>query len=411
MDLALQTVAFLSVFAFCTYACIFADPDSSGVARLCTLTIPSLLSRSLERLLGKNRTPKLLKLFDQAMQYVYLVLLLGSYSILFAVEKPDYISSYHYVYGSVMTVLSMGSWNYVRHVGPGSVTAATTPLYDHYEYDNLLYTSRLCPTLQIRKVARSKYDRVSRRHVPRFDHYCSWIACAVGERNHRWFLLFVTIQTFLCGYGAWIAATVLHGKILKHDLFNATFVSAVTGVEVKADASIVFNYLIARNYSVFGVLILASVFGVMLVAFLTFHLYITSRNMTTNEFFKWRSVRKWHKREKKKYERALKDGKVGSTIGAGALTKMVPDGDVGCTGLVPDSSSPEVISGVIDPGPMPENIYDKGIINNFYEVLFPLSLREEAIQRYRAELQESSAKGSNKQNRPPGEKMLKPKAI
>lgn len=220
----------------------------------------------------------------------------------------------------------------------------------------------------------------------------------------------------MCGYGTWAMGTVLYGEITEKQLYNATFFNAVTGAEVKANNIIVFHYLFNRHFQICGVVLLMSVMLVMLSIFFGFHLYITSRNMTTNEFYKWRSVVGWHKREKKKYEEALsKDGKVvGSKGNAGMVSKQVSDGDVGCTGMAADVSSSDVIADdeIIDPGPMPENIYNKGIVANFLEVLFPLSMQDEAIERFRASLRECSNKDSSKQiNYPPDEKVSKPKVI
>mmetsp|Transcript_47356 Transcript_47356/g.100631 ORF Transcript_47356/g.100631 Transcript_47356/m.100631 type:complete len:416 (+) Transcript_47356:165-1412(+) len=415
MNIALQIIAFVLFFVFCTYACIFADPDTSDLGRLCTRTIPSSLFRLLERTLGQKRLSKLSKLMDHAFQITYLIVVLGSWSVVFAygypeMERSSYVSSHHQYAGYVVFVLCMGSWHYACGVGPGVVTARTIPLFDHYEYDNILYTNKLCPTLEIRKIARSKYDRFSKRHVPRFDHFCGWLNQAVGERNYRHFLLFLTIHVFMCCYGAWAMAGVMYGKVVEKDLLNATFFNAVTGAEVKADKIIVFHYLFARHFPICGVLLLMSVMSVVLGIFLGFHLYITSRNMTTNEYFKWRSVKRWHKREKKKYEQALKDGKNGSKSNVAILSKQVPDGDVGCTGPLDSESSSDVIAhhDILDPGPMPSNIYDQGIVTNFSEVFFPFSMRDEAIQRYRTALRESSDEGSSKQS---DEKMLKPKSI
>jgi len=362
-------------------------------------------------MLGQKQLSQLSKLMDHAFQIMYLIVVLGGWCLIFAygypeIEKSNYIHSYHQYTGYALFILCMGSWHYACDVGPGNVTARTIPLFDHYEYDNILYTNKLCPTIEIRKIARSKYDRCSRKHVPRFDHFCGWINQSVGERNYRWFLLFLTVHVFMCCYGTWAMATLMYGEVIEKDLLNATFFNAVTGAEVEAGNIIVFHYLFARHFQICGVLLLMSVMAVVLGMFLSFHLFITSRNMTTNEFFKWGSVRRWHKKEKLKYEQALKDGKIGSKSNAGILSKQVPDGDVGCTGPVAAESDIIADDDIMDPGPMPENIFNKGIITNFSEVFFPLSLRDEAIQRYRA-----SDKGSSKQNCTSNEKVLKPKAI
>ncbi|KAL7454604.1 hypothetical protein ACHAWC_006232, partial [Mediolabrus comicus] len=74
--------------------------------------------------------------------------------------------------------------------------------------------------------------------------------------------------------------------------------------------------------------------------------------------------------------------------------------DVGCTGprgelLISSSSSSSSAPNrnIEDPGQMPSNIYDKGIVANFMEVLYPYSLREEAAQRYRQSKKQSSCEG------------------
>lgn len=121
-------------------------------------------------------------------------------------------------------------------------------------------------------------------------------------------------------------------------------------------------------------------------------IHITSQNKTTNEDEKWDNVQKWHKREKKRWEDAVKTGlvKTGETKEATAKNKsrqaVIGDGDVGCTG---GSSSTTVDSQTeesstedeyYDPGPMPKNIHDKGFVENWKEVLFPISLRKDALK-------------------------------
>ena len=88
------------------------------------------------------------------------------------IQRSNYIHSNHQYVGYLVFMMCMGSWHFACQKGPGNITTRTMPLFDHYEYDNILYTNKLCPTLKIRKLARSKYDRFSKRHVPRFDHFC-----------------------------------------------------------------------------------------------------------------------------------------------------------------------------------------------------------------------------------------------
>lgn len=287
-------------------------------------------------MIGQKRFRQLSNKMDHALQLIYLIVVLGSWSIVFAygypeIEKSKYVHTYHQYSGYVLFVLCMGSWHYACQVEPGCVTEQTMPLFDHYEYDNVLYTNRLCPTLRTRKIARSKYDRCTRRHVPRFDHYCGWINQAVGERNYRCFLFFLLVHVFMCYYGTWVVASLMYGEVKERDLLNATFYNAMTGEIVKTDTMIVIHYLFMRHFQLCCVLVLMSVMSVLLGVFLAFHLYITSCNMTTNEFFKWRAVKKWHKKMRLRYERAVKSGKL---INVASVPNQVHDGDVGSTGPV-----------------------------------------------------------------------------
>mmetsp|Transcript_23835 Transcript_23835/g.37379 ORF Transcript_23835/g.37379 Transcript_23835/m.37379 type:complete len:421 (-) Transcript_23835:99-1361(-) len=395
-------IVFTLFAAVLLYACIIADPDTSNVGRFCTKELPSFLYQQLDKTVGKKVLSRLQTLMEHAFQLCYLTVVLGSWSIMFCygyeeIEKSNYISTYHQYSGYVVFLMCMSSFHYACNTPPGSVTARTMPLFDHYQYDDVLYKNQICQTLKIRKIARSKYDRFTRRHVPRFDHFCGWINQAVGEQNYRWFLLFLTVHVLMCFYGSWAVFRILYGEVMDKDLFNASFFNAVTGAEVHADSWIVFHYLFLRHTQLCSIFVLMSVMSVVLCIFLAFHLYITAINMTTNEFFKWKSVRRWHKKEKQKYEQSLHymDGaskKANSDSNKSShVSGELSDVDVGCTGprgelLRQSSASSMPDSEVMDPGDFPANIYNKGIIANFKEVFYPYSFRDEAMQRYKMSL-------------------------
>ena len=93
----------------------------------------------------------------------------------------------------------------------GTVTAASVHRYSRVPFDNVLYKPKICRTCMVPRPARSKHCVICNKCVARFDHHCPWLNSCVGERNYRWFLLFLLYHSYLCAY-----AVYLHGLILYH---------------------------------------------------------------------------------------------------------------------------------------------------------------------------------------------------
>ena len=199
----------------------------------------------------------------------------------------------------------------------------------------------------------------------------------------------------MCCYGSYVLITLFRGEIEDKKLFDVTFFDRSSGQEYKADRWIVFQYLFHRHIYEAGILAIMAVMAIALFFFLAYHFYITSVGMTTNEDYKFKQVKKWHKEQVKKYEeyvkqQAEKEENNDNQQPEGDSVKQnppVPDGDVTCTGgkteenaseNKDESDAAQVPPVVEHPGPMPKNIYNRGFVENWKEVLFPVSLQRKA---------------------------------
>lgn len=393
---------YLGVFAFFSYFCMIADPDESQLAHYLSVQVPARLDALATRLLGGKTMKKVHGIMDYFLVIVYLVVVLGSWSVIFFFVYPwidfsEFVSNHHKTAGYFVFVACIWSWRKASTTSPGIITSHTIERYNNYPYDRILFLpNKICPTVGIIKLARSKYDRFSGYHVPRFDHFCGWLHNPVGEENYRWFLLFLSIHVGMCSYGTFCCTWLFYGEVVEHNLWQVKFYNVATGEEFGASYFVVFQYLFQRHLVVAAVLLLMSVMALVLGMFLGWHIWIASRGMTTNECAKWDQVKAWHKKQTKRYNQALKEGLVApDKEKERAPAPRVADGDVTCTGAAPTAKTNEDEKDELDdipvltnPGKLPKNIYNRGIVENWKEILYPRSMRPDAIERFRKAVRE-----------------------
>jgi DHHC palmitoyltransferase len=209
--------------------------------------------------------------------------------------------------------------------------------------------------------------------VARFDHYCGWVAASIGEENYRYFLLFVATHFGMCVYGSIVMIRLFAGEIQDKQLFHVTFLDKASGKEYKADSWVIFQYMFHRHMYEAGILTIMAVMAIALAGFLGYHCYITSLGMTTNESYKWAEVRKWHTSQVKKYQHyQQQQQQQQQALLWKADTTPASSSENG------QQQQQQPVEEVEDPGPMPKNIYNRGVIENWKEVLFPKSLQRKA---------------------------------
>lgn len=238
-------------------------------------------------------------------------------------------------------------------------------------FDGALYEGpRICRTCGMVKPPRSKHCNMMGGCVARYDHYCVWLNSAVGERNYRWFILYLVCHTIMLLYGAVACACIFASEITENQMLTRKFVNVRTGEEILPSYSVLFQYLMSQHPELMLIQILCAVMGFVLVLFTGYHLSLVASNVTTNETFKYNSFHTDRNRKRmiQSYARHRRhtaglppDGAAGSGTGHVAATGGADDTE----------DEVAVVKGVT-------NRYDRGVWLNFAEAFFPLSERSEA---------------------------------
>lgn len=126
----------------------------------------------------------------------------------------------------------------------------------------------------------------------------------VGERNYRWFLLFLYLNTVLMVYGIWATSSILLHDMDTHKLLTATFTRS--GKQVPATYFIVLQYLLGTRTEVCMVGALCIVMGLLVGGFFVYHACLAATNTTTNESVKWGNMSDYRDYAVAEYNRAKK---------------------------------------------------------------------------------------------------------
>ncbi|GFN73830.1 palmitoyltransferase, partial [Plakobranchus ocellatus] len=84
---------------------------------------------------------------------------------------------------------------------------------------------RFCDFCEITQPMRAKHCEDCNRCVRKFDHHCPWLEACVGERNHRYFWLFLLFTLFLIMFTLCIVWEAFQFRFTWSDWlkFNAVF--------------------------------------------------------------------------------------------------------------------------------------------------------------------------------------------
>eukprot|EP00938_MAST-03A_sp_MAST-3A-sp1_P007154 g7154.t1 len=305
------------------------------------------------------------------LQIVYLALLGGGYAIavseIFPLIPNIYLASWQKISFSLVFAATLISFYFACNTDPGYITKENISRYNKYPYDFKMFTPKRCRTTGILKPARSKFCSIMQKNVARYDHYCGWLAQPVGEENYRYFLLFLFMTCSMLFYASVGIALTVFSIIEENNLRDATFINRNTGETFSATNMMIFQWILSQHNLMLAVGFMTAVMWFVVLAFLSYHVYLISRNQTTNENFKWGE-----------FLELIQDAKDIMEI----RTLRVKQARERNEQKMPDLSDlPEIperyraIAVATTDVSELHNIYDLGIWNNFMEVIFPRSLR------------------------------------
>ena len=225
--------------------------------------------------------------------------------------------------------------------------------------------------------------------------------CDAGENNYRFFLGFLAAHVFLCSYGAWLMFALIAGEVVRHGVLDAHI--EIGGQEMPLSQApgallqwVVFTYLEVAMLGLFLTLTC-----VLVTSFLGYHLWLVAQNVTTNEAWKRKDITRYLL-DTAQYDMQQQHGVTPAPDAAPSTTVVQQRKQsrwrrfVTCRCLRRRKSEPAGEPQYALPPPLPadvlaaiaqksKNIYDRGVLGNFIEVLFPRSQRRSARRKAHAD--------------------------
>mmetsp|Transcript_65318 Transcript_65318/g.113878 ORF Transcript_65318/g.113878 Transcript_65318/m.113878 type:complete len:322 (-) Transcript_65318:105-1070(-) len=175
-------------------------------------------------------------------------------------------------------VATLMYWSYFRCVcsDPGRVPEDELVAYQawlalNWSGDDVGEPWSMCYQCERRRPPRAHHCAICGNCIMRFDHHCPWINNCVGKANHRFFLQFLTYTCMFCFFTA-------------SSLSNYAG-SSMFAVDLKLGKQFGWAKVFLVGYD--GIVSMGIVVGIVLVGFVSYHLWMLICGFTQLECIQW----------------------------------------------------------------------------------------------------------------------------
>ena len=343
------------------------------------------------------------------VQILYLVILIGCY-VLFVLQgfpliPNPWFGEHHKILSFGVFLMCLLSFGLASLTDPGVITPKNVQVVANvFPSDSFLYPpppGKECSSCELLKIPRSKHCSVCNVCVSRFDHHCIWLNNCVGERNYRWFLLFLICNLIIMIYGTWASLSIflheyygpLYFGVRRSNrppsamIKDRVLTNMITGDRFPPGTWRIyplFQYFLSQHLEVSLVFLMCTVMGTIIAGFAAYHTALVLYNVTTNETFKRKDCELDYEMYVRAYLAAVTAKAKAEVSGLDDAAVHIAVNEAYGNALVYSwFQSPEPSIGkplrpmkrmLTKPIPLPPNAFNKKWFDNVYEVIFPPSI-------------------------------------
>ncbi|CAI5701064.1 unnamed protein product [Peronospora effusa] len=226
------------------------------------------------------------------VQILYFVAMGSCYYFYLREASPllpnEYVAWYHKWFATFLFLVSNMLYLVMSVSDPGVIQRKNMHKYKQYVHHPVMYPEgKYCRTCKTLKLPRSKHCRMCNHCVARFDHHCIWFNGCVGEKNYKYFLVYLLVLLALCFEGFFVTSSVF--LVQAGDLLHSRGVS----IEVvgRTETAKILQSLIANNQALGFVTAMCLMTGGITGVFFLMQLKRIAQNETANESFKREDLR------------------------------------------------------------------------------------------------------------------------